>query len=158
MLALFPLQAYIYQTSVTTIRSTVSKITLSQAAVSEDGILGLYKLYGGLEPDVSSGLDYLMANDISRGDITVYLHITQLAKTRTDESIQLSVEAECLMNTDSQLILSQDPQKHIATGSPMITDIICSKIDAVNIIYSRNMSNKIQFSLSYWERLLKVSI
>ena len=42
----------------------------------------------------------ILADDISRSDITVYFRIAQEAKTRTDESIKLSVEAESLLNTD----------------------------------------------------------
>ena len=150
ILTLLPLQASVYQTSVITIRSTVNRITLSDASVSEDGTLGLYKLYGGLESADSAKVDYILADDISRSDVTVYFRIAQLAKTRTDESIRISVEAECLVNTDSQFILSQDPSKLVTTGEPVISNITCLGRDALDVTSFKDGNNSVLFTLNYY--------
>ena len=60
-----------YQRSTVVIKTTVTTISLSDALARSDGIFGLYRLSGGLYQG-SSGTDYLVANDISEGDITVY--------------------------------------------------------------------------------------
>ena len=139
-----------YQKSVVTIRTTVSKITLSEAATSEDGSLALYKLYGGLDSPSSSSVDYVLADDISRSDITVYFRIAQEAKTRTDESIKLSVEAESLLNTDYEALLSQDPTLLVKTGEPVISNVSCFGTEALNVSYNKEQNNTVLFSLNYF--------
>lgn len=135
------------QTSTIVVKSTVSKITLSQAA--EGDALGLYKLYGGLESANYSSIDYILADDISKNDVTVFFRIAQEAKTRTDESIRLSVEAESLMNTDSQALISQDSDLLVTTEAPTISNIDCLGTDALTVTYSEEQKNLIQFMLSY---------
>ena len=121
MISLLPIMAGTYQVESVVIKSTVSKITLSEAATAGEGMLCLYKLYGGLNSAEGASLDTLMAEDISRSDITVYFRISQLALTRTDESINLSVEADSLVNVDSSLLISQDPSLVVSTSSPVIS-------------------------------------
>ena len=137
------------QTSVVTIKTTVSKITLSQAAASEDGSLALYKLYGGLDAPSSSSVDYILADDISRSDIIVYFRIAQEAKTRTDETIKLSVEAESMVNTDYEALLLQDPTLLVETRNPVISNISCFGTEALSISYNKEQNNSVLFSLSY---------
>ena len=149
ILTLFPLQAGVYQTSSVTVKATVPLITLSQASVSEDGTLGLYKLYGGLNSADSAGMDYLEADDISRSDITVYFRIAQLAKTRTDESIKLSVEAESMVNTDSQALMLQGSDMKLTTNEPVISDVSCLGMSNLMVTYSTEHENAINFTLVY---------
>ena len=149
ILALLPVWAG-YQTSVVTIKTTVSKITLSEAASSEDGSLALYKLYGGLDSPSSSSVDYVLADDISRSDITVYFRIAQEAKTRTDESIKLSVEAESMVNTDYESLLSQDPSLLVRTGEPVISNVSCFGTEVLAVSYNKEQNNSVLFSLNYF--------
>ena len=147
---LLPLGAYTFQTDTVIIRTRVSKITLSQAAVAgNDGLSGLYKLYGGLESASEARLDTLMASDISDNDVTVYFRIVQLAKTRTDESISISVEAERLVNVDSNLLISQDSDALVSTDAPVITDINCLSMDVLRVSYVPENTNGIKFLLNY---------
>lgn len=148
-MTLLPVWCYTYQSSEIVIRSTVSKITLSQAAASLDGALGLYKLYGGFESASSSSIDYLMADDISRNDITVYFKIKQEAKTRTDESIKLSVSAECMVNTDSTSLLSQDPSLLVTTGEPVISNVECLDMNNLKVTCVKETNNEVLFELVY---------
>lgn len=145
---LFSLSAYDLQTDTVVVRSTVSKITLSNAATAGEGMLSLYKLYGGLESANNAGLDTLMADDISEGDIKVYFRIAQLAKTRTDETISISVEAESLVNTKSEYLISRDPTAVVSTPQPVISDISCLDIDYLKVTGSQT-SNGIDFYLAY---------
>ena len=145
---LLPIWADIFQSSVT-VKTSVSKITLSQASASEDGTLGLYKLYGGFDSADSAKLDYLEANDISQNDVTVYFRVAQLAKTRTDESIQLSVEAESLVNTESQYLIMQGTDLKTSTSSPVISNISCLGLDNLLVTYSTEQGNAINFTLVY---------
>lgn len=149
IIALLPLQAGVYQNCVITLRSQVSKITLSEASVSEDGTLGLYKLYGGLESASSASIDSILADDISQNDIVVYFRIAQIAKTRTDESISLSVEATSLENTDSSTIKLQDPDSLVKTNEPVISNISCLGTSNLKVTYSNDKLNTIQFQLAY---------
>lgn len=145
---LLPLSAFTYQTETVIVRSTVSKITLSQAAVAGEGMLSLYKLYGGLDSANNAGLDSLMADDISEGDIKVYFRIAQLAKTRTDETISISVEAESLVNTKSEYLISRDPTAMVSTPQPVISDISCLDMDYLKVTGSQT-NNGIDFNLAY---------
>ena len=150
ILMLLPLGAYTFQTDTVIIRTRVSKITLSQAAVAgNDGLSGLYKLYGGLESASEARLDTLMASDISDNDVTVYFRIVQLAKTRTDESISISVKAERLVNVDSNLLISQDSDALVSTDAPVITDINCLSMDVLRVSYVPENTNGIKFLLNY---------
>jgi len=149
ILALFSISADTYQNYVVILRSQVSKITLSEASVSEDGTSGLYKLYGGLESASSAAIDYILAEDISQNDIVVYFRIAQLAKTKTDETIRLSVEAESLENTDAGTIKLQDPSLLVKTNEPVISDVFCFGMKNLGVTYSNNSSNSIQFQLVY---------
>lgn len=146
---LLPLSAE-YQRSVVTIRTTVSKITLSDASSSEDGSIALYKLYGGLDSPSSSSVDYILADDISRSDITVYFRIAQEAKTRTDESIKLSVEAESMVNTDYEALLSQNPSLLVRTGEPVISNVSCFGTEMLTVSYNKEQNNSVLFSLNYF--------
>ena len=145
---MLPLMAYTYQKDVIVVRSTVSKITLSQAAVSGDGMLGLYKLYGGTESATDAELDSLIVDDVSEGDIKVYFRIAQLAKTRTDESISISVEADSLVNVDSALLTSQDSELVVSTSTPVISDVNCLNMDYLKVTYNPN-GNGVNFHLAY---------
>lgn len=147
-LSFLPLWADL-QTSVVTVNTTVSKITLSEASNAGDGSLALYKLYGGLESASSSSVDFILADDISRKDVTVYFRIAQEARTRTDEFINLSVEAESLMNTDSRQLLSQDPTLLVETGIPVISNVSCLETKALNVSYNKEQNNSVLFSLDY---------
>ena len=147
-LTLLPIWADIFQSSVT-VRTSVSKITLSQASASEDGTLGLYKLYGGFDSADSAKLDYLEADDISQSDVTVYFRVAQLAKTRTDESIHLSVEAESLVNTESQYLMMQGTDLKTSTSVPVISNISCLGMDYLMVTYSTEQGNAINFTLVY---------
>ena len=147
-LTLLPIWADIFQSSVT-VRTSVSKITLSQASASEDGTLGLYKLYGGFDSADSAKLDYLEADDISQSDVTVYFRVAQLAKTRTDESIHLSVEAESLVNTESQYLMMQGTDLKTSTSVPVISNISCLGMDNLMVTYSTEQGNAINFTLVY---------
>lgn len=151
VITLLPLSAYTYQTESVVVRTQVSKITLSQAAVanSGDGLSGLYKLYGGLESASDAKLDSLIAEDISEGDVKVYFRVAQLAKTRTDESISISVEAESLVNVDSSSIISQDSDALVSTDAPVIADISCLNMDTLRVDYTPENENTIRFLLSY---------
>lgn len=150
ILMLLPLSAYTFQTDTVIIRTRVSKITLSQAAVAgNDGLSGLYKLYGGLDSASEARLDSLMADDISANDVTVYFRIAQLAKTRTDESINISVEAERLVNVDSNLLISQNSDALVSTDAPVITDINCLSMDVLRVSYTPENTNGIKFLLNY---------
>lgn len=149
MLAFLPIQAGVYQNYVITLRSQVSKITLSEASISEDGTLGLYKLYGGLDSPSSASIDYIKANDISQNDIVVYFRVAQLAKTRTNETIKLSIEAESLENIEASTIKLQDPSLLTKTSEPVISDVSCFGMKNLMISYSNNSSNSIQFQLIY---------
>lgn len=148
-LSIFPLCAG-YQKSVVTVRTTVSRITLSEAANSEDGSLALYKLYGGLDSPSFSSVDYILADDISRSDITVYFRIAQEAKTRTDESIKLSVEAESMVNTDYEALLSRDPSMLVRTGEPVISNVSCFGTEVLTVSYNKEQNNSVLFSLNYF--------
>ena len=148
MIILLPVWAFTFQSTVT-VRTTVTRITLSQASVSEDGSLGLYKLYGGFDSANSAKLDYLEASDISQSDITVYFRIAQLAKTRTDESIRLSVEAESLVNTDSQALMLQGSDMKLNTNEPIISNISCLGMDNLTVTYSTEHDNEVNFKLVY---------
>ena len=151
VITLLPLSAYTYQTESVVVRTQVSKITLSQAAVanSGDGLSGLYKLYGGLESASDAKLDSLIAEDISEDDIKVYFRVAQLAKTRTDESISISVEAESLVNVDSNSIISRDSSMIVSTEVPVISDISCLNIEALSVDYIPEDVNGIRFLLNY---------
>lgn len=148
LLALSPVWSLTYS-SIVTVKATVPRITLSQASVSADGALGLYKLYGGLDSANFAGLEYLEADDISKNDITVYFRIAQLAKTRTDESIRLSVEAESLVNTDSQVLMLEGSDMPMSTNEPIISDVSCLGIDNLMVTYSTEHGNAINFMLVY---------
>ena len=150
ILMLLPLGAYTFQTDTVIVRTQVSKITLSQAAVAgNDGLSGLYKLYGGLDSASEAKLDTLMASDISDGDVTVYFRIAQLAKTRTDESISISVEAEKLVNVDSSLINSRESETLLSTETPVISDVSCLNMDVLKVSYTPENTNGIKFLLDY---------
>lgn len=147
---LLPLGAYTFQTDTVIVRTQVSKITLSQAAVAgNDGLSGLYKLYGGLDSASEAKLDTLMASDISDNDVTVYFRIAQLAKTRTDEFISISVEAEKLVNVDSSILLSQDSEVLVSTETPVISNVSCLSMEALRVNYEPENANGIRFLLSY---------
>ena len=148
ILVLLPLSAFTYQTETVIVRSTVSKITLSQAAVAGDGMLGLYRLYGGLESASDAKLDSLIAEDISERDVTIYFRIAQLAKTRTDESISISVEADSLVNIDSDFLISQDSTTLVSTPTPVISNVSCLSMDYLQVTYAPE-GNGIAFHLAY---------
>ena len=136
------------QTSVVTVETVVAPISLSQAFINSDGSLGLYKLYGGTETENSS-IDYILADDISENDITVYFKVDQLAKTRTDETIQLSVSANKLINTDAAFILSKDKDAKIETDNPKISVISCVSISALQVNSTPKNENEVLFTLRY---------
>ena len=148
IMMMLPIMAYTYQKESVIVRSTVSKITLSQAAVSGDGMLGLYRLYGGLESATDAKLDSLIAEDISESDIKIYFRIAQLAKTRTDESISISVEADSLVNVDSEFLISQDSTVVVSTPIPVISDVSCLSMDYLQVTYAPE-GNGIAFHLAY---------
>ena len=148
MITLLPLVAYTYQTDSVIVKSTVSKITLSQAAATSDGMLCLYKLYGGLNSASDAELDSLVAEDVSESDIKVYFRIAQLAKTRTDETISISVEAGSLVNVDSDFLIAQDSKLVVSTPIPAISDISCLSMDCLNVVSSQT-GNGIEFHLAY---------
>ncbi len=144
----FCIFAQTLQTSTIVVRSTVSKITLSNAATAGEGMLSLYKLYGGLDSANNAGLDSLIADDISEGDIKVYFRIAQLAKTRTDETISISVEAESLVNIESEYLISRDPTAVVSTPQPVISDISCLDMDCLKVTGSQT-NNGVDFYLAY---------
>ena len=148
MMVMLPIMAYTYQKDSVVVRSTVSKITLSQAAVAGEGMLGLYRLYGGLESATDAKLDSLIAEDISEGDVKIYFRIAQLAKTRTDESISISVEADSLVNVDSDFLTSQDSTMLVSTPAPVISDVSCLSMDYLQVTYAPE-GNGIEFHLAY---------
>ena len=148
MMVMLPIMAYTYQKDSVVVRSTVSKITLSQAAVAGEGMLGLYRLYGGLESATDAKLDSLIAEDISEGDVKIYFRIAQLAKTRTDESISISVEADSLVNVDSDFLTSQDSTMLVSTPAPVISDVSCLSMDYLQVTYAPE-GNGIEFHLVY---------
>ena len=129
------------------IRATVQSISLSQAFAASDG-LGLYKLTGGFDFD-SRGTDYILADDISANDITVYFRVDQLAKTRTEETIQISVIANRLVNTNAFDILSQNGEAKTETGIPTISVVSCMDISALQVTSSPKNENEIIFTLHY---------
>lgn len=137
------------QTSTIVVKSTVSKITLSQAAATGDGMLSLYKLYGGLNSAGDNDMiDTLIAEDISEKDIKVYFRIAQLAKTRTDETISISVEADSLVNVNSDLLISQDPNMVVKTPIPVISDVSCLNMEYLKVDGVQT-TNGISFHLAY---------
>ena len=148
VIIMLPVMAYTYQKDTVVVRSTVSKITLSQAAANGDGMLCLYKLYGGLDSASDADLDSLIAEDISEGDITVYFRIAQLAKTRTDETISISVEADSLVNVNSNFLISQDSDLIVSTPAPVISDVSCLSMDYL-MVTGAQKDNGIDFHLAY---------
>ena len=136
------------QTSVIVVKTSVTPISLSQAFANSDGILGLYKLSGGLASN-GSGADYIMADDISEGDITVYFKVDQLAKTRTDETIQISVSADKLVNSDAITILSQDKDAKTETDNPKISVVSCLNASALQVSSTSKNENEVVFTLRY---------
>lgn len=148
ILVCFPLSSYIYYTHIT-LRSSVAGISLNDALISETGYAELYELYGGLESRDINGTEHLIIENISEEDITVYFRIAQTAKTRTNESIMLLIEAESLKNINSKTILAQNPDFVVETKRPTIFDINCLSSDALRINYVTDNCNKIQFMLQY---------
>ena len=147
--SLLPIFAYTYQSDSVLVKTTVSKITLSEAAISENGLSGLYKLYGGLESVSSASIDSLLAEDISSNDIIIYFRIAQLAKTRTDERISLSVKAERLENTNSEAVLLQDSKVLVYTEAPVISNVMCLSSDVLQVSSTIEDVNRVIFSLVY---------
>lgn len=137
------------QQSVVVVKATVSTISLSQALAASDGMLGLYKLTGGFDFDNRSATDYILADDISKNDITVYFRVDQLAKTRTEETIQISVTANRLVNSEATDILNQDIDAKIETGIPTISVVSCMDISALQVTSSPKNENEIIFTLHY---------
>lgn len=114
-----------------------------------DGMLGLYKLYGGLDSASDDNpVDTLMASDISEEDIKVYFRIAQLAKTRTDETIDITVEADSLTNVDSAILIAQDANMVVNTSAPVISDISCLSMQYLRVD-SMPTTSGISFHLSY---------
>lgn len=144
LLCLLPLCLFAepYQTSSVVIRTTVSRITLSDAATN------LYKLYGGFGIGDSISFESLLADDISKNDITVYFRIAQEAKTRTDETIDISVEAECFLNTE-QFIDKQYADMLTASTNPIISNVTCLSSDVLKVNYYSTDQNKVVFHLDY---------
>ena len=132
------------------IRTSVSAISLSQALAASDGMLGLYKLTGSFDLN-TSGSDYILADDISRNDITAYFRVDQLAKTRTDETIQLSIFANSLVNSDADTILSQDGDAKTKTGMPTIDIISYVDVSALQVTSVPKNENEIVFILRYMD-------
>ena len=111
-------------------------------------MLGLYKLTGGLTSN-GNDTDYILADDISKDDIVVYFRVDQLAKTRTEETIQISVIANSLVNSDAADILSQDIDAKIETGIPTISVVSCMDISALQVTPSPKNENEVIFTLRY---------
>lgn len=135
------------QTHTVIIRSTVTTISLSQA-FAHSGVLGLYKLSGGLDTSSEEG-DYLMANDISEGDINVYFRVDQLAKTRTEETIQLSISADRLVNTEASLLAQEYNGIKTETDYPAISVVSCANTDALQVNSAAVGSSEVLFTLRY---------
>ena len=138
--------AYNYESNMT-VKTTVSRITLSQAVLYEDGSLGLYRLYGGLDSTDIVNMDSLIADDISQNDIVVYFRIAQLAKTRTDETISLTVEADSMINVEPSVSRGKDLL--FSTEDPVISDVTCLRPENVSVEYLPLRENDISFTLSY---------
>lgn len=146
VLLLFPVMAYSYESNMT-VKTTVSRITLSQAVLSGEGSLGLYRLYGGLDSADTVNIDSLVVDDISQNDIVVYFRIAQLAKTRTDETISLIVEADGMINVEPSV--SRDKDLLFSTEAPVISDVTCLRTENVSVDYLPMRENDISFTLSY---------
>ena len=137
-----------YQRSTVVIKTTVTTISLSDALARSDGIFGLYRLSGGLYQG-SSGTDYLVANDISEDDIIVYFQIDQMAETRTDESIQLSISANRLTNVDADTVLQNDREARVETDFPSISVVSCADMSAIKVSSVPIGINEVLFTLRY---------
>ena len=133
------------------IKTTVTSISLSQAFAASEGLLGLYKLSGGFDQNLITNSDFILADDISQNDITIYFKIDQLAKTRTDETIQISVSANKLMNTDADFVLSENKDAKIETGDPEISVVSCLNASALQVVPSFKDNNKVVFTLRYMD-------
>ena len=134
-----------FQTSTVVVKTTVKTITLSEA--SSNGDLSLYKLYGGFETNASA--DTLLVDDISNNDVVVFFRVAQLARTRTDETIQLEVSAAKLINTSAEEIHLKDPEALTETDLPTISEISCFSENALQVSSIANASNEVQFILRY---------
>lgn len=112
-------------------------------------MLGLYKLYGGFNPsDENTTLDTLIAEDISESDVTIYFRIVQIAKTRTDETIDIAIEADSLVNVNSSFLVVQDSSIIVSTPAPVISNISCLNMQYLRVSNSQT-SNGINFHLAY---------
>ena len=135
------------QTCVVKVETTVPIISLSQALASEDGTLGLYKLYGDFDSGNYASSEMLTGKDISENDIVVYFRVAQIAKTRTTESINLSVEAERLENTDLEVEGVKGALTN--TSDPIISNVVCLSSEVLQINYYNKSSNEISINLNY---------
>ena len=150
ILALLPFYTFTEpQSSVVLIKTTVQPITLSDASLSLEGGLGLYKLYGSLNTEGSINSDFLLAKDISTNTVVVYFRVAQMAKTKTEETIQLEVSAEKLVNSSSVEIKNKDPLAVVETQDPNIDDISCFKGSGLKVTYELKSPNEIDLSLKY---------
>lgn len=139
------------QVNKVTIKATVPSISLSQAFAASDGTLSLYKLTGSFDLRDTTGSDYILADDISKNDITAYFRVDQLAKTRTDETIQLSIFANSLINSDADTILSQDIDAKTQTRIPVISIVYCADISALQVTSVPKNENEVIFTLRYMD-------
>ena len=140
------------------IKAIVPSISLSQAFAASDGI-GLYKLSGGFDFS-SPGTDYILADDISKENITVYFRVDQLARTKTEETIQISVTANSLINSNAFDILSQNSEAKTETGIPTISIVSCMDISALQVTSMPKNENEVVFTLHYmgYESLENINI
>ena len=89
----------------------------------------------------------LMADDISKNDITVYFRIAQEAKTRTDETIDISVEAESFSNEG--IVDIQYADMPTVSKEPIISSVSCFDSDVLSVKYYSTGQNKAVFHLDY---------
>ena len=90
-----------------------------------------------------------MANDISEGDINVYFKVDQLAKTRTEETIQFSISAGRLVNTNASLIAQEFNGAKTETDYPAISIVSCANMDALQVNSVVIGNNEVLFTLRY---------
>lgn len=135
------------------IRSQVNTISLNTASMTAtQNSTTLYKLYGSLSDSASAfstSITELETPDISKEDILVYFRIYQSVKVKTRESIDLTITATALKNTNAAYIQAENRSAVVKTTDPVLLNIEGQDTGYFSVTSTKTNENEVTLTLNY---------